>query len=333
MTAGALVLGGAGFIGGHLLADLAARGVSPLISLDLNTPTHPVAGVEYRRGDVRRPFDDLVPQTPATLYNLAAVHRTPGHPDHAYYDTNIAGAVNACGFSRRRGVPCIVFTSSIAVYGPREEPCDEDTPLAPVSAYGRSKALAESIHQDWLNAAAGRRLVIVRPSVVFGEGENGNFDRLLKQLRRRAFVYPGRRDTIKGCGWVGELVRALNFATACNDQEFIFNFAYPESTTIERIAETLADVVGLTRPRLTVPAAVIMAAALGFEALNWMGVRNGVNRDRVRKLQISTDVSPRRLVEAGYRFETDLETGLRGWLHRPGLDRAAVDPSPVKIDE
>ncbi|NQW11442.1 MAG: NAD(P)-dependent oxidoreductase [Alphaproteobacteria bacterium] len=323
MTDGALVLGGAGFIGTHLLADLAARGVSPLISLDLNDPLRPVTGVDYRRGDVRRPFDDLVPEIPATVYNLAAVHRTPGHPDHAYYDTNVAGAVNACAFGRRRGVPRIVFTSSIAVYGPREEPCDEDTPLAPVSAYGRSKALAEAIHREWVDAEPDRRLVIARPSVVFGEGENGNVERLLRQLRRGAFVYPGRRDTIKGCGWVGELVRALDFAATRNDHVFVFNFAYPEPYTIERIAETLADVAGVARPRFAVPNAVIMAAAMGFEALNWIGLRNGINRDRVRKLQISTNTRPRRLIEAGYRFETDLEAGLRGWLRRPRSDMAA----------
>lgn len=314
MTGGALVLGGAGFIGTHLLADLATRGVSPLISLDLKDPERPVAGVDYRRGDVRGPFDALVPETPARLYNLAAVHRTPGHPDHAYYDTNVAGAVNACAFARRRGVPQIVFTSSIAVYGPREEACDEDTPLAPVSAYGRSKMLAETIHREWVDAGADRRLAITRPAVVFGEGENGNFERLLRQLRKGAFLYPGRRDTIKGCGWVGELVQALEFASARNDREFLFNFAYPQPYTIERIAETLADVAGLARPRIAVPAGVILFAAFGFEVLNALGLRNGINRDRVRKLQISTNISPKRLLETGYVFGTDLESGLRGWL-------------------
>lgn len=323
MTGGALVLGGAGFIGTHLLADLATRGISPLISLDLKDPERPVAGVDYRRGDVRAPFDTSVPETPARLYNLAAVHRTPGHPDHAYYDTNVAGAVNACAFARRRGVPQIVFTSSIAVYGPREETCDEDTHLAPVSAYGRSKMLAETIHREWVDAGTDRRLAIARPAVVFGAGENGNFERLLRQLRRGAFLYPGRRDTIKGCGWVGELVRALDFAAARNDREFLFNFAYPQPYTIERIAGTLAEVAGLARPRFAVPATMILMAAVGFEVLNALGLRNGINRDRVRKLQISTDIRPKRLLDAGYRFGTDLESGLRGWLGAPNSCMAA----------
>ena len=313
--AGALVLGGAGFIGGHLLADLAAKGVHPLISVDLAAPDRPVAGVDYRIGDVCRPFDELVPETVATLYNLAAVHRTPGHPDHAYYETNVAGAVNACRLATMRGIPRIVFTSSISVYGTREEACDEATPLLPTSAYGRSKALAELIHEGWLEAdPATRRVVVLRPAVVFGRGEHGNFDRLLRQLGRRGFVFPGRRDTIKGCGYVEELVRVMAFCLARDEPLYRANFAYPEPYTIEAIARTLAEEAGLPVPRLTAPRALVMTAAWGLEVLAALGLRSGINRDRVRKLLVSTHIHPDRLIADGYRFDTDLRTGIRAWL-------------------
>lgn len=314
MTGGALVLGGAGFIGTHLLRRLAGQGVSPLISLDLRAPAEAVAGADYRTGDVRRPFDAVVPEPVEHLYNLAAIHRTPGHPDHEYYDTNLAGAVNACGFARRRGVARILFTSSIAVYGTREQTCDEDTPLAPTTAYGRSKALAELVHRDWAGEAEDRRLVIVRPGVVFGRGENGNFARLLRQLRRRAFAFPGRRDTVKACGWIDELLRSLEFAAARAAPLYIYNFAYPGPTTIGQIADAVAAAAGVPRPRLTLPAGLLLAAAAACEALDTAGLRTGINRDRVRKLMVSTDVRPARLLHDGYKFETDLESGVRGWL-------------------
>lgn len=311
---GTLVLGGAGFIGGHLLRRVADAGTGPLICLDLRAPTRPVPGVDYRIADIRQPFDEAVPEPIGRIYNLAAVHRTPGHTDHEYYDTNVAGAINACGFARRRGVGQMLFTSSIAVYGPREEPCDESTALAPTSAYGRSKALAEAIHRDWVEAAEGRRLVIVRPAVVFGPGEGGNFDRLLRQLRRRAFVYPGRRDTVKACGWVGELLRSLEFAAGRNERTYLYNFAYPEPATIERIVGTIAGAAGLPVPRLAVPVPAIMAAAGLFEALERVGLATGINRDRVRKLLVSTDVRPQRLIRDRYEFETDLTAGVQRWL-------------------
>jgi nucleoside-diphosphate-sugar epimerase len=312
---GALVLGGAGFIGSHLLADLAARGVRPLISVDLVAPERPVAGVDYRIGDVRRPIAGLVTEPVATLYNLAAVHRTPGHPDHAYYETNVAGAVNACRLAALRGIQRIVFTSSISVYGTREEACDESTALQPSSAYGRSKALAELVHEGWLEAEPGsRRLVVLRPAVVFGRGEHGNFDRLLRQLGRRGFVFPGRRDTVKGCGYVEELVRVMAFCLARDEPLYRANFAYPEPYTIETIARTLAEEAGLPVPRLTAPTGLVMTAAFGLEVLAALGLRTGINRDRVRKLLVSTHIHPARLVADGYRFETDLRSGIRAWL-------------------
>lgn len=311
---GALVLGGAGFIGSHLLADLAARGVRPLISVDLVDPPRAADGVDYRRGDVRTPFADLVPEAVDTVYNLAAVHRTPGHPDHAYYETNVAGAVNACRYATRRGVRRMLFTSSISVYGPREEPCSESTPLAPVTAYGRSKALAEAVHEGWAEADPARRLAILRSGVVFGHGERGNFDRLLRQLQRRAFVFPGRRDTVKGCGYVGELVRAMAFCAGRDEPVYHANFAYPEPYSIEAIATAVASAAGLPVPRLTVPTGAVMTVALALELLGRVGLETGINRDRVRKLLVGTHVRPDRLLADGYRFETDLVSGVRTWL-------------------
>lgn len=312
---GALVLGGAGFIGGHLLADLAARRVAPLISIDIADPERPVPGVDYRPGDVRRPFADAVPETVERVYNLAAVHRTPGHPDHAYYETNVAGAVNACRYATLRGVQRMLFTSSISVYGPREEPCSETTPLRPESAYGRSKALAEAVHEAWAEADPGRRrLAILRPAVVFGRGENGNFDRLLRQLRRRAFVFPGRRDTVKGCSHVGELVRVMAFCGTRDEPVYRANVAYPEPYTIETIARTVAVAAGLQPPRLTVPIGAVMAAAWLLEMLGRAGLRSGINRDRVRKLLVSTNTRPERLLADGYLFGTDLAGGVDAWL-------------------
>lgn len=100
-------------------------------------------GIEYIHHDVRQPIPlDLGRSGPSDLFNLAAIHTTPGHPDGDYYNTNVLGAVNVCKFASETGSQNIAFTSSISVYGPSELPLDEDTPPAPVSAYGRSKLAA-----------------------------------------------------------------------------------------------------------------------------------------------------------------------------------------------
>lgn len=319
-----LVLGGSGFIGSHLLTALKRAGVPTLISLDIRMPVNPIEGVRYVQGDVREPLGAQVlgPQIPEAdsgfdvIFNLAAVHVTPGHPDHAYYDTNVLGALHATRLAREIGVGRIVFTSSISTYGPREESCDESSALKPVSAYGKSKRMAELIHQDWRHEAPERRLVIARPAVVFGPGERGNFTRLIKAIGRGLFVYPGRTDTIKACGYVDDLVASFSFALGRDEGEFLYNFAMPTRVTISNICGRALAIWGGTPPRGVLPTGPLRAVARLFELADAVGLRNGINRARVDKLTLSTDVRPAALEQAGFRFSHDLSSALTDWRDR-----------------
>ncbi len=106
------------------------------------------------------------------IFNFAAVHRTPGHPDQAYFETNIRGAENVCAFAEKFGIKKIVFTSSIAPYGAAEDLKTEETLPTPNTPYGISKLVAEKIHTIWQAKKSNeRQLTIVRPGVVFGKGE------------------------------------------------------------------------------------------------------------------------------------------------------------------
>src|SRR5450756_1864014 len=187
----AIVFGGAGFIGTHLLGLLVGSGrYQRVVSVDIDEPRARIEGVEYLIHDVRNPIDaKLGNGSAADIFNLAAIHVTPGHPEGDYYYTNVLGDVNVCRFAKETGSPNILFTSSISIYGPSENALDEDSPPQPVSAYGRSNLWAEAIHQMWQSEDASRRLTIVRPAVIYGLYERGNFTRLSRLLARRAFVY------------------------------------------------------------------------------------------------------------------------------------------------
>ena len=310
----ALVFGGAGFIGSHLLAHLVAEGKHDrVISADIRAPKRTVAGVEYLTCDVREKIDAEVLGPASVVYNLAAVHTTPGYEDWEYYWTNVLGATHVCDYARAAGCQTMVFTSSISVYGPCEEPKDETGALEPNSAYGRSKYQAEEIHRAWTRADAGRRLRIVRPAVVFGPGEGGNFTRLAGLLKKGRMVYPGRKETIKACGYVGELLRMLDFALEREEPEITFNFAYRERTTTEDICDAFRKVAGFKAPLGVIPLPVMLAGGLAFEMLGLLGKKTSVNRARVMKLVHSTNVVPGVLPAMGYEYETDLEEALRRW--------------------
>lgn len=311
----ALVTGGAGFIGSHLLQALARDGVyDTLVSVDITEPRFRVAGVRYRTADVREPLpDDLCPEAPQ-IFNLAALHVTPGHADSDYFRTNILGALHVCDYARRAQAETIVFTSSISVYGAGDDLKTEDTQPAPDSAYGQSKLCAEKIHRQWLDERpATRKLVIARPAAIYGRGEAGNFTRLASLLARGRFLYPGRRDTIKSCGYVADLVASFRFALARDEHFLLYNFCHHEWHSIEDICRAFHRVAGYRAGAPVVPLPLMLLAASFFEVLNALGCSNSVNRARVMKLCRSTKVEPRRLEQLGFACRYSLEESLAHW--------------------
>lgn len=308
----AVVFGASGFIGTRLTKRLVQQGAK-VVAVDILPPREVLPGVRYVAHDVRSEIPDDLAEPGAVIYNLAAVHRTPGHPPHEYYDTNVFGALNIVKFAEKIGSNFIVFTSSISVYGPREDVVDEQTPPAPTSDYGRSKLMAEQIHHRWAGADNRNRLVVVRPGVVFGPGEKGNYSNLAGALKRGLFAYPGRKDTIKSGGFVDELLSAIEFAAGKHQDRITFNFAYPTESTTEDIVKTFGRVsnVGVNYPVL--PIMPLLIVAWGFEALAKLGFKNPIHRERIWKLVRSTRVKPGWLLANDYEFKTDIETALRTW--------------------
>ena len=317
--AGSLVFGGAGFIGTHLLRDLAARGIAPLASADIAGPREPVAGVDYLYADVRQPLDfDGAPYD--TIYNLAGLVATPGHPDGEYYRTNVTGAVTVTDFADRHGIRTIVFTSTMSIYPTGVELKTEQSPLEPLNAYGASKALGESIHRRWQAGHADHRLVVARPAVIFGPGERGNFQRLYRLIRRGVFVYPGRKDTVKACGYVTDLVRSFEFVLGLPGNSDVYNFAYPDRCTIGDICRLVSAELDKPAPRALLPLPVMRAGALPFEALESVGLRSGISRTRIEKLVESTNIYPQFLLDQGFRFPTTLPEGIHQWAQSLAAD-------------
>jgi len=296
-----IVIGSSGFIGTHLCQALTEENV---IKIDINSAT-PV--------DIRNPFDiegNFDENT--VIFNLAAIHRTPGHPDREYFETNISGAKNVCDFAEKRGIKKIVFASSISVYGTSEEHKTEESLPMPNTPYGISKLLAEHIHREWARSSSEHHLSIARPGIVFGKGENGNMTRLYKAMKKRKFAYAGRKDTIKACIYVKDLVRILlEMAKSSKDGIQTYNCTYFPAPTIEHIAKTMQAATGLNYSIPYIPKTPLMAAASVAGKLGGLGF--GICPERVRKLTISTNISGEKLSK-DYPLAFSLEEAFADWF-------------------
>ncbi len=164
-----ILFGGSGFIGTHLIHLLnkeAMQAGDKIYDCDIVMPGEEgvVPGiveqnenVEYVRSDVRNPVElNFNPTPDDIIINLAAVHRTPGHRDEEYFETNIRGAENVTAFAEQHGIRKILFTSSIAPYGADEALKEESTLPTPNTPYGISKLVAEKIHEKWQEKPAER---------------------------------------------------------------------------------------------------------------------------------------------------------------------------------
>ncbi len=324
-----IIFGGTGFIGTHLIHLLKSEVIKSndkIYAVDIVMPgeegvvpgvVEKIEGVEYIRSDVRKSIELNIQTTENDIiFNLAAVHRTPGHDDIEYFETNIRGAENVTDYAEKQGIKKILFTSSIAPYGAAEELKTEETLPTPNTPYGISKLVAEKIHEKWQNRESQiRELTIVRPGVVFGKGEHGNFTRLYWAVRKRYFFYTGRKDTIKGGIYVKELVRFIKYRMIDNSYSGIdiFNCTFEPAYSIEKIVETMKKATGMKRHIFQVPGGLMMLAARILGSLG--GKKVGIHPARIKKLMISTNISGKKLQNCGYKFHYNLEEAIADWYN------------------
>ncbi|TRX72007.1 NAD(P)-dependent oxidoreductase [Carboxylicivirga sp. M1479] len=302
-----IIFGSEGFIGSHFKSYIQGNNLGEVVEYDIRKD------ISY---DVREKIeiegefseDDII-------INLAAVHTTPGHPDYEYFETNIKGAENICQFAEDNGIKTIVFTSSIAPYGASEDVKTEMTLPTPNTPYGISKLVAENIHKIWqAKESDTRKLLILRPGVVFGKGENGNFTRLYKALAKGVFFYPGRKDTIKGCIYVKDLVDITHCLIAGYSFGVqLFNFTYAPPLSIKQIVQSISNVIECKDPTLMINGEILKISALIIGAMG--GKKKGIHPDRVKKLMISTNISGLKLfdqIKGNYKY--GFEEGLLDWF-------------------
>ncbi len=324
MVSAAIIFGGSGYIGRHLISELRDnKFFDKVLILDIQEPDNWDAEISsrfisYQRTDVRKSiFVDLVDINLNTtwIFNFAAIHREPGHAYEEYFDTNITGAENVTEFARRTGIKNIYFTSSIAPYGRSLNERNEASPLYAETAYGISKALAEKIHQIWLAEDLSRRLIIVRPSVIFGPKDPGNVLRMIKALKKGTFVLPNGGNIIKGYGYVYGLVDSILFTLQKNERLIIYNYAENPLVPLREMVNIVKEELGFKKPILKLSVKTLsLVAYLIQKAFKLTGKKSDIHPTRVLKAGFPTNIKPKYLIDNEFDFKYDFKNALKHWI-------------------
>ncbi|MFM1884957.1 MAG: hypothetical protein RL026_114 [Pseudomonadota bacterium] len=154
-----MVIGGAGYIGSHMVLALRDAGHEVVVFDNLSRGyADAVVDAPLVRGDLRQPADldrALAGQGFDVVMHFAAfayVGESVTDPER-YYDNNLVGTLNLLAALRRHGPMRLVFSSTCATYGePRQLPIPEGHPQAPINPYGRTKLMMEQVFADYAPA-------------------------------------------------------------------------------------------------------------------------------------------------------------------------------------
>jgi UDP-glucose 4-epimerase len=216
-----LMTGASGFVGSHLRAEMArrglpARGVTRRMAPELTTVSSYGPDMDWSAA-----LDGI----DAVIHLAARVHvmrETAADPLALFRAANVEASVNLARQAAEAGVRRFVFVSSIKVNGERTEPGNPftaDDPPAPQDPYGISKAEAETALAA-LGRQTGMEITVVRPPLVYGPGVRGNFQSLMKWAASGApSIFPlvrNKRSFLHVANLCDLLIIALDHPAAAN---------------------------------------------------------------------------------------------------------------------
>ena len=244
------VVGGSGFIGTRLCDRFKSNTNITFKIIDkVLSNSHPN---QSAIGDIRNPNDLLQHLTEeSVLINLAAEHRDDVSPTSLYDEVNVNGAKNICFAARKKNIQTIIFTSTVAVYGFAPIDTDELGIISPFNDYGRTKYLAENVFREWYDEdRENRKLVIIRPTVVFGERNRGNVYNLLNQIASGKFVMIGDGLNRKSMAYVENVCAFIEFTVGFKAGIYTYNFIDKPDFTMNELVGNVRNILGTSNKRL-----------------------------------------------------------------------------------
>ncbi len=255
----ALVTGGAGFIGSHVVRELLHRGHEVVVLDNLSTGfvenLEDIQGpVQFIQGDVQNP--DVVRSAMAgcaVVFHLAASvgnQRSIVDPIHDA-SVNLIGSLHVLNAARQSNVEKVVIASSAGIFGePVRLPVDEEHPKDPGSPYGVTKLAAEHMAMVY-HRLFGLGTVALRYFNVYGPLQRydayGNVIPIFAQhvMQRRPVTIYGDGNQTRDFVNVADVARATVAAGLVTKASGVYNIGSGSAVTLNELVQTMRDVTGI----------------------------------------------------------------------------------------
>jgi len=317
------IIGGSGFVGTNLCQQLVMTQQDfEIIDLKMSNQFPEKCKI----ADVRDADTLRETITGDVVVNLAAVHRDDVRDKSEYQKTNVDGAENVARVCEEKGIGKIVFTSTVAVYGFAELGTDETGDIKPFNEYGRTKFDAEEKMRAWY-AKGENSLIIIRPTVIFGEGNRGNVFNLLKQIASGKFLMVGKGENKKSMAYIGNVVAFLVTCIATDEKYGLYNYVdTPDLTMNELVSQVRTKLKGKTGVGFRLP--YWLGLLLGYIA-DFVAVISGkilpISSIRVKKFASSTEFRTAKVrlddFDAPFQLSEGIQLTLQSEFLSPDLSR------------
>jgi nucleoside-diphosphate-sugar epimerase len=290
----ALVTGASGFVGGHVVDELLARGTSvrALVHRPDAAPGLRGRGVEVLVGDVREPsvLQEAVRGVEGVYHCAAAVG--PAFSPREIREVGLTGVRHLLEATRACPAARVVLLSSINVLGTRDlDPATEEIPCrCSGDASADVKVAIEALAGEY-ERRQGVDVTILRPGLIYGPRDPLNLPQMIRALRRGRFAYIGSPGNVIPIVHVRDVVQAMLCAAQVPaSRGRVYHVTDGSRTTIGEFVGHLAELLGCPPPRLVLPFVVPYLGCLAADFLGRTGLRRGparINRATLRFLGTS----------------------------------------------
>lgn len=319
------IIGGSGFIGTRLCDRLIKSNLDFEIIDKVKSLKFPHKTLI---SDVRL-LDSLIASIEPNkiLINLAAEHRDDVYPKSLYHDVNVLGAINVCKLAENKNFKTIIFTSSVAVYGFAPLGTDESGSLNPFNDYGKTKYEAELVYKKWQQKdPKNRTLIIIRPTVVFGERNRGNVYNLLKQIVSGKFVMIGDGLNRKSMAYVENVAAFIEYCLTLKSGIHIYNYADKPDFTMNDLVSRIRRIVGRSdKTRLRLPYFVGILIGKAFDLVGIITRKKfSISSIRIKKF-CSNSVYESAVSSSGFIAPVHLVDGIKNTVKFEFLEYRHAD--------
>jgi len=305
-----LITGGSGFIGYHFHCYMNEY---QIVNFDLVEPDFDYQSI-YHKGDVRElsQVDEVSSKYDIDcIIHLAAEHKDFGILEADYFRTNEYGIKVLTEAATKHNIKNFVYYSSVAVYGQHKAPSDENTSLAPDNPYGASKQAAEQILNQWSEKDGNRKILIIRPTVVYGVRNFANIYRLIKQIDSGLYANVGEANNIKSIAFVDNLVQAMLYLMQDMKTGIsTYNYADEKQMSTREIGQVISAALG-KKQLMTLPYGLMYTMGIPFDILiKITGKDLPISTNRIKKLCTETYHKADKIRNAGFKPNYDNKYGL-----------------------